>query len=86
MFSVAAHTEASSASAPPKNDNLIEAACLRVLKKNTSMDKDDLFKSIIDIIPRQFKVSRSEFESRLTQLEKRVFLKIDPSGRVHYLP
>ena len=86
IFSIVTHQETSTTSAPEVHDNQIDAACLKVLKNENSMDKNELFQEILKIIPEHFKITKAEFENRLPKLENRSFIKIDPSGRIYYKP
>ena len=86
VFSIVTQAEAASSAAPETHDNQIDAACMKVLKNENSMEKDNLYNEILNIIPKHFKITRTEFENRLPKLENRQFIKIDPSGRVHYKP
>ena len=78
--------ESMSTDTPAVYDKQIDAACMKILKDNQSLDKEDLFNSVVSFLPPSFKVTKQLFEESLTKLELRGFIKVDPSGRVHYLP
>ena len=83
VFSIVTQTEATSAAAPEVHDSKIDAAVLKILKSEQSMDKEELFREVDSFLAR-FKITREEFETQLPRLELRGLIKIDPSGKVHY--
>jgi hypothetical protein len=48
------------------------------------MEKVDLKKRVKEML--EFRLDGELFEKRLAHLAKNLYLKLDPSGRVHYLP
>ncbi|OHT06022.1 Cullin family protein [Tritrichomonas foetus] len=64
--------------------NQIDAAIMSLLKKEKSMDKYELKTQIKSIIT--FRLEDELYEKELENLAKKWYLKLDASGRVHYLP
>lgn len=67
----------------------LDAVIVNVLKAERSIEKDFLFNKILAFAQQKkflrFKITREFFEKRLQELETKVFLKIDPAGKVHYI-
>ena len=61
-----------------------DAAVMRVMKVQRSMEKNDLKHTVREML--NFRLEDELFEKRLSSLSKSLYLKLDPSGRVHYLP
>lgn len=62
----------------------VEAAVMLVMKKERSMEKGELKAKVKDLLT--FRLEDELYENRLAHLEKITYLKLDPSGHVHYLP
>lgn len=62
----------------------VDAAVMLVMKKERSMEKGDLKSKVKELLT--FRLEDELYESRLAHLEKIMYLKLDPSGHVHYLP
>lgn len=62
----------------------IDAAVMRVMKMHRSMEKNELKDKVKEKLT--FRMDDELFEKRLAQLSKLLYLKLDQSGRVHYLP
>ncbi|OHS95947.1 Cullin family protein [Tritrichomonas foetus] len=62
----------------------VDAAVMRVMKNERSMEKSDLKETVKDLL--NFRLEDELYEKRLASLSKTLYLKLDPSGRVHYLP
>lgn len=62
----------------------IDANVMLVLKRDHSMDKEQLKETIKEMI--QFRLDDDLFETELQNLSQKLYLRLDPSGRVHYLP
>ena len=62
----------------------LDAAIMLLLKKQKTVEKIDLKNDIRDLI--HFRLDDEFFEKELENLSKKLFLKLDPTGRVHYLP
>jgi hypothetical protein len=62
----------------------IDAAAMLVMKQEKSMEKAELKRRIKEII--SFRLDEELFEKRMAHLAQILYLKLDPSGRVHYLP
>lgn len=65
-------------------DSQVDAAVMRIMKKEKSMEKDDLKVEVKEIL--NFRMEDELFDKRLSLLAQKIYLKIDPSGRIHYLP
>lgn len=64
--------------------HVIDANIMLFLKREHSIDKQFLKERIKEIIP--FRLDDELFETELVNLKKKLYLKMDSSGRVHYLP
>jgi hypothetical protein len=62
----------------------VDAAAMLVMKHEKSIEKADLKRRIKELIA--FRLDDELFEKRLEHLGQILCLKLDPSGRVHYLP
>lgn len=64
-------------------DSQFDAAIVSILKADRSIDEDALFNKMASKL--NFKIAREYFDQRLRILEKKEYLKIDPSGKIHYI-
>lgn len=64
-------------------ENQINAAVMKVMKQERSMEKSALKNTVKDLL--NFRLEDELFDERLAHLSKTLYLKLDPSGRVHYL-
>jgi hypothetical protein len=64
--------------------NQIDAVSMIVMKQQRSMEKVDLKKRVKEML--EFRLDGELFEKRMAHLAKNLYLKLDSSGRVHYLP
>jgi hypothetical protein len=62
----------------------VDGAAMTVMKQERSMEKVELKQRVKDIL--NFRLEEELFEKRLSHLAQNLYLKVDPSGRVHYLP
>jgi hypothetical protein len=62
----------------------IDAAAMIVMKRERSMEKAELKKQVKEML--EFRLEDELFEKRLAHLAQILYVKLDPSGRVHYLP
>ncbi|KAH0795165.1 Cullin family protein [Histomonas meleagridis] len=62
----------------------VDAAVMLVMKRERSMEKSDLKMAVKEIL--NFRLEDDLYEKRLQSLAKNIYLKLDASGRVHYLP
>lgn len=63
---------------------VIDANVMLLLKRDHSMDKQTLKDGVKELI--QFRLDDELFEKELENLSRKLYLRLDPSGRVHYLP
>lgn len=63
---------------------VVSANIMLLLKRDHSMDKDELKEKVKEMIP--FRLDDDLFEKELENLAKKLYLRLDPSGRAHYLP
>jgi hypothetical protein len=64
-------------------DSQIDAAVVLVLKAEKAMDRE----ALREIVRRQLiGLEDAAFDARLAKLQSQEFIRIEPSGRVHYLP
>lgn len=61
----------------------VDAAVMKIMKQERSMEKIALKNTVKDLL--NFRLEDEFFEKRLANLSKTLYLKLDPSGRVHYL-
>lgn len=61
----------------------VDAAVMLILKKERSMEKSDLKLKVKEML--NFRLEDDLYEKRLQSLAKNIYLKLDQSGRVHYL-
>jgi hypothetical protein len=62
----------------------VEAAIMVVMKRDRSLEKGDLRQRVKELL--QFRMDDELFENRLAHLAQHLYLKLDSSGHVHYLP
>ena len=66
------------------NDYQLDAAIIKIAKSNKSIDKEAMFNSLKDIV--NFRLDSDYFQKRLQTLCKKEYIKIELSGKVHYIP
>lgn len=59
-----------------------KAAIVKVLKERKTMDKD----SLREYLSESFHFTDKLFEDSVAYLDKNYYIKVDPSGRIHYKP
>lgn len=66
------------------NDYQLDAAIIAIAKSNKSIDKEVMFNSLKDIV--NFRLDNEYFQKRLQALCKKEYIKLELSGKVHYIP
>ncbi|KAH0791153.1 Cullin family protein [Histomonas meleagridis] len=66
------------------NDYQLDAAIMLVIKPNKSMDQEALKTNVSEVV--NFRLDDDYFQRRLAILNKKEYVKIDPTGKVHYIP
>jgi hypothetical protein len=62
----------------------VEGATMVVMKRERSLEKGDLRQRVKDLL--QFRLDDELFENRLAHLAQNLYLRLDTSGRVQFLP
>jgi hypothetical protein len=62
----------------------IAAAIMVVMKRERSLEKGNLRQTVRSLL--QFRMEDALFENRLAHLAQNLYVKLDTTGRVHYLP
>jgi hypothetical protein len=61
----------------------LESVVMRIMKVEKSMEKQSLKVKVKELLT--FRLEEELFENRLAHLAQNLYLKLDPSGRVHFL-
>lgn len=84
VFYYVPSTSTSSEKTPVNHDKQIEAAIMKILKEKQILEKEELKAEVLKFVP--FPVEDKEFEDRIKGLDSQAYIKVDPSGKIHYLP
>ncbi|EAX95788.1 Cullin family protein [Trichomonas vaginalis G3] len=77
-------TTSSSAKIPVNYDKQIEAAIMKILKEKQTLEKEELKGEVSKYLP--FKFEDKDFDLRIKALDAQAYIKVDPSGKIHYIP
>jgi hypothetical protein len=84
-FPTLPQTEACTTSTIENNrGSQVDAAAMMLMKQEKSMEKEELKRRLKEIVP--FRLDEELFEKRMARLAQILYLKLDQSGMVHYLP
>lgn len=66
------------------HDRQLEAAIMHILKPEKHMDRNDLMQAVAKQV--SFRLDEEMFNARLEKLQNHDYIKIESSGRVHFVP
>jgi hypothetical protein len=75
--------EAAKSTVQQSRNSQLESVIMMIMKKEKSMEKQTLRAKVKDFLT--FRLEEELFENRLAHLAQNLYLKLDPSGRVHFL-
>jgi hypothetical protein len=75
--------EAAKSTVQQSRNSQLESVIMLIMKKEKSMEKQVLRTKVKELLT--FRLEEELFETRLSHLAQNLYLKLDPSGRVHFL-
>ena len=66
------------------HDRQLDAAIIHILKPEKAMDRADLMHAVAKHV--SFRLDEEMFDARLEKLQTQDYVKIESSGRVHFIP